>query len=68
MSAYTPPCTGVCTLEAASGLCLGCGRTLKEIEWWTRYSEEERAEVCSRLPERLAALAARVVPEDPRSA
>ena len=56
--AYTPPCTGVCTLDLESNTCFGCGRTLKEIEWWTRYSEEERAEVCEQLPARLAALEA----------
>jgi predicted Fe-S protein YdhL (DUF1289 family) len=56
MSAYTPPCTGVCTIDGASGLCLGCARTLKEIEWWTRYSEAQRAEVCASLPARLAML------------
>lgn len=60
---YNPPCIGVCTLDLPSQTCLGCGRTLKEIEWWTRYSEAQRAEVCAQLPQRLAALeAARIGP------
>ena len=68
MGAYTPPCVGVCTLDLPTKTCLGCGRTLKEIEWWTRYSEAQRAEVCARLPRRLAALEAKHIEEAARIA
>ncbi|HMN84504.1 MAG TPA: DUF1289 domain-containing protein [Bauldia sp.] len=47
----------LCTLDAASGLCLGCGRTLAEIGGWLTLSAEERAAVMRTLPDRLAALA-----------
>ena len=34
MSAVPSPCTGVCTLDDAQDLCVGCGRTLGEIASW----------------------------------
>lgn len=49
------PCVEICTLDARSGLCLGCGRTIDEIARWTAMSEAERARVMSELPWRLAA-------------
>jgi uncharacterized protein len=51
------PCTKVCTLDPASGLCRGCGRTGGEIERWTRLSGAERRRIMAALPQRLAALA-----------
>ena len=39
------PCTRVCTLDPASGLCLGCGRSLDEIVRWTQMTEAERERV-----------------------
>ena len=43
------PCVKVCTLDARSGLCLGCGRTLEEIARWASMSEAERARVMAEL-------------------
>jgi uncharacterized protein len=48
------PCTKVCTLDAHSGLCLGCGRTIDEIARWTAMSETERARIMAALPARRA--------------
>ncbi len=48
------PCTKVCTLDAHSGLCLGCGRTIDEIACWTAMSAAERSRIMSELPDRLA--------------
>lgn len=53
------PCVKICTLDARSGLCLGCGRTVGEIAQWTMMSAEERRRVMAELPERLAAPAAK---------
>ena len=39
----------VCTVDGASGLCLGCLRTLPEIATWSRMSDEERAKIMSEL-------------------
>jgi hypothetical protein len=49
------PCNKICTLDARSGLCLGCGRTVDEIAKWTGMSATERARVMAELPARLAA-------------
>ena len=49
------PCGKICTLDACSGLCLGCGRTIDEIARWTAMSAGERARVMRELPVRLAA-------------
>ena len=37
------PCIKVCIVDGASGLCLGCYRTLPEIAKWSRLDEAERA-------------------------
>jgi len=49
------PCVKICTLDARSGLCLGCGRTIDEIACWTAMSATERARVMGELPWRLVA-------------
>jgi uncharacterized protein len=46
------PCTKVCTIDATSGLCLGCCRTLDEIAQWTTLSDAERARIMTELPSR----------------
>ena len=46
------PCVKVCTLDARSGLCLGCGRTVDEIAHWSAMSAAERARVMRKLPAR----------------
>ena len=49
------PCVSVCRMDAASGLCEGCYRTLDEIAGWSRASEEDKRAVwdalLARLPE-----------------
>ncbi|HXF88114.1 MAG TPA: DUF1289 domain-containing protein [Xanthobacteraceae bacterium] len=57
------PCERICLLDPATGLCRGCGRTWREIEHWTRYTDAERAQVAAELPQRLATLRARRQPE-----
>ena len=49
------PCVKICTLDAQTGLCLGCGRTVDEIANWIDMSVAERAGVIAELPWRLAA-------------
>jgi hypothetical protein len=29
------PCNKVCVIDAACGLCIGCGRSLAEVGGWT---------------------------------
>lgn len=54
--AIESPCILVCTLDTASGLCLGCGRTADEIAAWTRLSPDARRAIMAGLPARLERL------------
>jgi len=54
-AAISTPCIKVCAVSGQSGLCIGCGRTLKEIASWGALSEAERLAIMSKLPARLAA-------------
>ena len=55
MADIESPCNKICAVDPASGMCVGCGRTLAEIEGWIRFSTEERARIMAELPRRLAA-------------
>jgi predicted Fe-S protein YdhL (DUF1289 family) len=46
------PCIQVCVIDAASGLCVGCHRTLPEIAGWSRFTDDERAAIMAALPAR----------------
>lgn len=54
MAAIESPCIKVCVLDAAAGICLGCGRTTAEIAAWVSLSPAERSAIMAGLPERLA--------------
>jgi predicted Fe-S protein YdhL (DUF1289 family) len=54
------PCTRVCTMDPATDLCVGCGRSLGEIARWGSMSEAERDAVMAALPARQARRAARM--------
>ncbi|MGU3466591.1 DUF1289 domain-containing protein [Methylobacterium sp. C33D] len=49
------PCTKVCVLDAATGLCCGCGRTRDEIAAWGALSEPQRRAVMAGLGARMRA-------------
>ena len=48
------PCTGVCRMDEASGLCIGCRRTQMEIATWLMLGPDARAEVRARAAARPA--------------
>ncbi len=52
------PCVSVCRMDAGSGLCEGCLRTLDEITQWGRASDSAKRTMWRTLGERAAALAA----------
>lgn len=56
------PCINVCLMDAASGLCRGCSRTLAEIGAWGAASDEQRQTILAAVAERRAALV-RKLPE-----
>ena len=40
------PCRDICRLDGA-GICIGCGRSLGEIEEWSRAGRERRLQICA---------------------
>ena len=52
------PCIKVCAVDGETSLCLGCGRTLKEIGGWMQFDDAGREAVMEALPERLDRLRA----------
>jgi predicted Fe-S protein YdhL (DUF1289 family) len=48
------PCIAICRIEASTGLCEGCVRTLEEIATWGSLSGLERADVWARIETRRA--------------
>lgn len=49
------PCIKVCAVSGEHGLCIGCGRTLKEIAEWGAMDEPARLAIMADLNARLAA-------------
>jgi len=59
------PCVKICRIDAPTGFCVGCARTMAEIAGWSNASEEERKRILSSLPARRARLPR---PQDARQA
>ncbi len=50
------PCISVCVMDAATGVCIGCLRTLDEIAAWTVLDADAKRAVLAELPQRRARL------------
>jgi len=50
------PCIDVCRIDAASGWCEGCLRTIDEIARWSAMTDDDKRAVWQALPRRRAAL------------
>lgn len=46
------PCIKFCQIDQETGLCAGCLRSLDEIAGWTGFSEKQRMEILSQIPNR----------------
>ena len=62
------PCTNVCTMDAATGWCAGCLRTIDEIAGWGSFDNVAKRAVLKRLPARRAERDRRDVEAAPNSA
>jgi predicted Fe-S protein YdhL (DUF1289 family) len=51
------PCVRECVIDAASGYCCGCKRTLREISYWTTYTPAQQRALLEELALRKAAAA-----------
>ena len=54
----TSPCINICNMDAQSGLCAGCFRTIDEIAAWSKADDARRVSI-------LAAVARRRLEHDP---
>ena len=48
------PCINVCRMNATTGLCEGCLRTIEEIAGWSRYEDADKRAVWLRITQRRA--------------
>jgi predicted Fe-S protein YdhL (DUF1289 family) len=46
------PCINVCVIDADTGLCAGCGRSIGEIAGWVAMTDVERKLIMRDLPQR----------------
>jgi predicted Fe-S protein YdhL (DUF1289 family) len=53
------PCISVCRIDASTGWCEGCLRSIDEIVDWSGLDSDERRAVWSQLPRRFDALVAK---------
>ncbi|GAC1527777.1 MAG: hypothetical protein NVS2B4_05320 [Ramlibacter sp.] len=58
------PCSKVCRIDAASGLCAGCLRSIDEIAAWGGMDEGDRRAVWQRLGLRAAATTPAMSPSE----
>lgn len=65
------PCINICRIDAATGWCEGCQRTIDEIAAWSRLGDEDKREVWRRIDARREAqfgpLPAPPLPPAPRA-
>lgn len=54
-TAVPSPCVNICRMNAASGLCEGCWRTIDEIAAWSRLDDEAKRGVWRSIALRRAA-------------
>ncbi len=48
------PCVRECVIDAASGWCRGCLRTLHEISYWTAYTPAQKRALLAQIVQRKA--------------
>lgn len=48
------PCVKVCVIDADSGLCAGCYRSIEEIARWAAMTDAERQRIMLSLSDRRA--------------
>ena len=56
--AVASPCNKVCRIDASTGWCEGCLRTLVEIGEWSQLDDADKREVITQLDQRRVRLLA----------
>lgn len=62
MEPVPSPCNSVCRMDARTGWCEGCARTLDEIAGWSTMGDDEKIIVWDELAARRTALAEKARP------
>lgn len=57
MTTLPSPCVNICKLNP-HGICVGCGRTMSEIEVWPLADEVLKRAICERAERRRSQLSA----------
>jgi uncharacterized protein len=52
MTPVPSPCISVCRIDASTGLCVGCARTLDEIARWSVLDDDARRAVWTAIRHR----------------
>lgn len=55
MAAVDSPCVGICQLDMAADICIGCFRTRAEVAAWSAASDENKRDILANVRERRAA-------------
>jgi uncharacterized protein len=63
-SSVPSPCVSICTMDALTGLCIGCLRTIDEIAAWSVLDDDQRRAVWQRIFERREEAAVRAANQD----
>ncbi|MBF91506.1 MAG: DUF1289 domain-containing protein [Rickettsiales bacterium] len=43
------PCIGICKIDQKKKICVGCLRTLEQIENWSQYCDKKKLEIINCL-------------------
>ncbi len=46
------PCINICRMDGASGLCIGCLRSLEEIARWSRAGDDDKRTILAAVGRR----------------
>lgn len=52
------PCINICKMDAGTGLCQGCQRTLDEIAAWSRLGDAQKLQILDLVAARRQATSA----------
>jgi len=47
------PCINICEIDPKTNICMGCGRTMKEISNWINLSDSERKKIVLSLENKI---------------